>query len=290
MNAIGITQGRLSPPLQGRIQSFPAETWQREFTLAKQAGLDYIEWVYEADTRAANPLCSGAGAVEILAEIKRSGVEVLSVTADYYMTHRLVKADGVVDDDVVEDLEQLLSSAKRIGARYVMVPLVDGGRLETEAQIKGLTVLLHTIKPVLDQLDVELHMETDLDPARWASVLKATANDCIRACYDIGDRASLGYDPVKDFDHLGPWLGSVHIKDRHVGDISVPLGMGDADLSTCFDLIGKTGYTRPLILQTARNEDISELELAIANRYLVEQLLKDSSQRLESGKTIRECL
>ena len=38
MNPIGIMQGRLSPAVDGRIQSFPVETWRQEFELARQAG------------------------------------------------------------------------------------------------------------------------------------------------------------------------------------------------------------------------------------------------------------
>jgi L-ribulose-5-phosphate 3-epimerase len=54
MNPIGIMQGRLSPPVGGRIQSFPVDCWREEFFRAREAGLNCIEWVYEFETEARN--------------------------------------------------------------------------------------------------------------------------------------------------------------------------------------------------------------------------------------------
>ena len=42
---IGIMQGRLSKPLNGKIQSFPVNSWENEFYLAKDIGFKLIEWV-----------------------------------------------------------------------------------------------------------------------------------------------------------------------------------------------------------------------------------------------------
>ena len=56
---IGVMQGRLSPPRGGRIQSFPVDTWREEFGLARQAGLDCIEWIYEMEAAENNNSYSG---------------------------------------------------------------------------------------------------------------------------------------------------------------------------------------------------------------------------------------
>jgi hexulose-6-phosphate isomerase len=36
---IGFMQGRLSPMIDGRIQSFPWDYWENEFSLAKEIGI-----------------------------------------------------------------------------------------------------------------------------------------------------------------------------------------------------------------------------------------------------------
>ena len=42
---IGIMQGRLSLPEDGRIQSFPKRSWRKEFSRAQKAELASIEWI-----------------------------------------------------------------------------------------------------------------------------------------------------------------------------------------------------------------------------------------------------
>ena len=69
-NAIGIMQGRLSSGKEDQIQFFPVDTWREEFSIAKEAGLDCIEWVYEAETESVNPLSSEAGVAEIVDAVR----------------------------------------------------------------------------------------------------------------------------------------------------------------------------------------------------------------------------
>ena len=48
---LGIMQGRLSKPLNGKIQSFPTNTWKKEFYVAKEIGFELIEWVLDEDLK-----------------------------------------------------------------------------------------------------------------------------------------------------------------------------------------------------------------------------------------------
>ena len=58
---VGIMQGRLVPPIGDQIQAFPAERWREEFPAAHAAGLDSIEWIYDAEKDAMNPLVNDDG-------------------------------------------------------------------------------------------------------------------------------------------------------------------------------------------------------------------------------------
>ena len=40
-------QGRLSPPVDGRIQAFPRVWWREEFALADEADLRIMEWTLD---------------------------------------------------------------------------------------------------------------------------------------------------------------------------------------------------------------------------------------------------
>jgi len=46
-HGLGSMQGRLSQPLNDKIQHFPITKWQEEFHTASKIGLSSIEWVYE---------------------------------------------------------------------------------------------------------------------------------------------------------------------------------------------------------------------------------------------------
>lgn len=273
MNPIGIMQGRLSPPVNGRIQSFPVDTWRKEFTLARQAGLDCIEWIYEAETEAINPLRSDEALIEIRRLAENSGVPVWSVCADYYMAEQLVLPDGTLSNANIQHLFWLISQTRLLGARYIVLPFVDSCSLKSPEEIEGLIKVLRVVVPAAESAEVELHLETDLLPEDLVAVLECLSHPMIRANYDIGNSASLAHHPSKELRLLGPWLGSVHVKDRVRGGDTVPLGTGAADFATCFRLICAAGFNGPFILQAAREIGLSELELAIRNRRFVQEQL-----------------
>lgn len=270
MNPIGIMQGRLSPPIGGRIQAFPAGTWREEFVRAKEARLDCIEWIYEAGTEMVNPIQTAEGIGEILSLSEASGIEVRSICADYYMSERLVLR-GRAQDKVVEHLVWLLERAGVLGVRYVVLPFVDSSSLKSRQEIDGLLSVLRSVIPAAERARVEIHLETDLLPGDLVAILQSVDHPLVRANYDIGNSASLGHNPVEELTLLGRWLGSVHVKDRVIGGGTVPLGTGAADLPACFRLICASGFKGPFILQTARQPGLSETELAIRNRQFVEK-------------------
>ena len=52
---IGFMQGRLSPVIDGKIQSFPWETWQSEIKIAKNIGFNMMEWTLDQHNLYENP-------------------------------------------------------------------------------------------------------------------------------------------------------------------------------------------------------------------------------------------
>ena len=273
MNPIGIMQGRLSPPIGGRIQSFPVDTWREEFVRARDAGLDCIEWIYEVGTEEANPLQTDAGVANIRRLAEDSGVAVRSVCADFYIEERLVTPDGAPRWDAVEHLKWLVGRVGILGARHIVLPFVDASSLQSHQELEGLLGVLRGVTSAAERAGVELHLETDLKPADLVAVLERVSHPLVRANYDIGNSAALGHDPLEELTLLRPWLGSVHVKDRVLGGNTVLLGTGAADFPTCFRLISAAGFRGPFILQVARLEGMSEVELAIRNRRFVEEQL-----------------
>ncbi|MGE5373169.1 MAG: sugar phosphate isomerase/epimerase family protein [Solirubrobacterales bacterium] len=275
MNPIGIMQGRLLPPSDGKIQSFPAARWTEEFELARQAGLHCIEWIYEKPNEEKNPVRTDSGIEEMLRLSGASGVQVKSICADYYMTEHLVTKDGASIRTNVDHLIWLIGQGGKLGINYIVLPFVDSSSLASEAEFAALADILVLVLPAAEANRIELHLETDFTPKVLRAFLDRIGHPLVKANYDIGNCASLGHDPNEELVLLKDLLGSVHVKDRVLGGGTVPLGTGSADFETCFRLFNAAGFSGPYILQAARQDGMTEVELAVQNRKLVERFAKN---------------
>lgn len=273
MNPVGIMQGRLSPQSGPTIQSFPVTTWQNEFTRAQEAGLFCIEWIYEMGTDDRNPLRTDDGVRAIRKREKATGVVIRSICADYYMVQHLIDPAGRPVMAIQDHLAWLLGRAALLDCTYMVLPFVDASSLKTPAQLAGLEVLLSAMAPVIEEHDVEIHLETDLHPSTLAGLLRSVDHPLIRANYDIGNSASLGHEPREELTLLAGWIGSVHVKDRVRGGGTVALGTGAADFPFCFDAFRAMHFDRPYILQAARDSSVPDRDLAIRNRKFVEKYI-----------------
>jgi len=273
---IGIMQGRLLPPEPGRFQSFPKSGgWQREFPSAVAAGLDYIEWIFDAYGEEVNPLRSAATLGELQTEIARSGIQVPSLCADYFMDFPLLRCSA--EELAVREaaFTGLLSRCGICGIRRVVLPLVDASRMNSAQEWDGIVEMLNRVRPAAERAGVEIHLETDLGPRDFAALLERIPHPFLRVNYDTGNSASLGYRVADEFAAYGPRIGSVHIKDRVLGGGTVPLGTGNADFRATFCGLRKIGYRGNFTLQVARPEGGREVEaarehLAFARGYIKE--------------------
>lgn len=262
-NQFGIMQGRLLPPQEGRLQCFPRSGWEREFDLAAEVPLDYIEWIFDAHGFDINPLRSDAGITDLQSRISRTGVRIKSVCADYFMDFPLARCKeslGVLWD--------LLDQCRAIGVTRVVLPFVDAAAIRSEEFENVTRILEHAADQAL-QVGVELHLETSLTPLRFAELLAALPRSTVKVNYDSGNSASLGYMPEEEFLSVGTRIGSVHIKDRVLNGATVPLGSGNTDFVSVFKQLRNIGYAGDFTLQVARDADGNEVNWARKNLEFV---------------------
>jgi L-ribulose-5-phosphate 3-epimerase len=273
MPRIAIMQGRLGPPEAGRFQSFPRDGWRQEFPRAAAAGLDAIEWIDDEFGEDVNPLATDDGVFEMRRLAALHGVGVFSVCADYFMEHPFLRVTANARARGIERLRWLLHRCRHAGITRAVLPFVDHSRIETGDDMTIVEDVLRAALPDAERAGVELHLETSLDPAAFASLLDRLPHAYLKANYDSGNSASLGYRPHDEFAAYGNRIGSVHIKDRVRGGGTVPLGTGDADLPAVFDGLQRLGYGGDYVLQVARAEPGGEVAWARANRtFLIERL------------------
>jgi L-ribulose-5-phosphate 3-epimerase len=273
MTTIAIMQGRLVPPVDGRIQAFPRENWAEEFPRAAAAGLDGIEWIFDCHGEDVNPITTSAGVVQLRELSAEHGVAVRSVCADYFMERPFVRAAEAERAARLETLTRLLEQCAALGAGRVVLPFVDQSSMRTPEEQSGVAEVLRRALPAAERAGVELHLETDLDPEDFRHFLSLVPHPLVKVNYDSGNSASLGYRPREEFAAYGERVGSVHIKDRVRGGSTVPLGTGDTDFEALFAGLRGLGYSGDFVLQVARGVEGEEVEWARRNRAFVENYL-----------------
>lgn len=252
-------QGRLSPPEQGRFQSFPREAWEREIILAPRVPLRGIEWIYDLYGQGVNPLETEQGRIALRANLARHGVQVVSVCADYFMDCPLLHPDPDTRAERQSRLEWLISVCSQMDIRRIVLPFVDGSRMADASAMTAVIRLLHAVLASAEAAAVELHLETDLGPEEFRAFLREIEHPLVKVNYDAGNSSSLGYRPVDEFAAYGERVGSVHLKDRLCGGSTVPLGEGDADFASLRAALVDMGYEGDFVLQVARGEPSDEL-------------------------------
>lgn len=270
---LGIMQGRLLPPIEGRIQAFPRHNWPNEFAYAAAAGLYAIEWIYDTYGLGANPIESGPGIERILQLSQSHGVAIRSICADYFMDFTLVRATEVERVERLTHLRWLLQAAQRMGVTRMVLPFVDSSEIRDDTDRDAVIDTLQRALPSAAAAGVELHLETSLDPDAFALLLERIPHPLVKVNYDSGNSSSLGYRPADEFAAYGARVGSVHIKDRLLHGTTVPLGRGDADLNEVFQGLHSLNYTGDFVLQVARGNSGAEVDWAAGNRVYVEGFL-----------------
>jgi hexulose-6-phosphate isomerase len=276
MALLGFMQGRLSPPVGGRIQAFPWQHWRSEFSLASRHGFPLIEWTLDQERLDENPLMTAGGRREIQALAGDLGVQVRSLTGDCFMEAPFYKAMGRERGRRLDQVERVIEASAEIGVDYVVVPLVDNGRLESIGQEEDLRTGLARVAPLLKRTGIRILFESDFDPGRLRQFLEPSDPSLFGVNYDVGNSAAMGFDPAEEIRAYGDRILNVHVKDRVLGGSTVPLGQGHAQFGAVFGALKRIGYAGNYILQTARAADGRDVEVLCEYRDAVLRWLREA--------------
>jgi L-ribulose-5-phosphate 3-epimerase len=258
----GVMQGRLSPPENGRFQSFPGSSWRDEFARARRIGLDFIEWIHDAYGEACNPIFTQQGWAELAALKAEHHITTPSLCADWFMEFPLLRCTAEERQQRERHLHALLPVAAAIGADHIVLPLVDGARMIDSADQATMLAALGRALPCAERSGVSLHLEADLNPSDFAAFLRRMPHPMLMVNWDSGNSSGLGYEAREEFAAYGNRIGSVHIKDRDRrpdGTVETrPLGTGSADFEAIFAGLKHLKYAGGFTLQVARGSDHDE--------------------------------
>ena len=258
-NKIGAMQGRLVPKYQGRYQAFPIGMWQDEFKVAKECGLDLIEFILDFNDADKNPLLKPGGVDEIVNISRDTGVSVKTICADYFMEAPLHSNDNKVVEESLKVLEKLLEVAKILKVTDIVIPCVDQSSLKTKEAVDEFVKQVAKIIPIIEKENINLSLETDLAPKPFIELLNKLNSKNISVNYDIGNSAALGFDSDKELELYGDRITDIHIKDRALGGGPVILGEGNADFVKFFRKLKEFDYQGPFIMQAYRDDEGVEI-------------------------------
>ena len=248
-------QGRLLPKYKGRYQAHPVGYWEDEFSVASELGLDCIEFILDYQDYEKNPLISTKGCQQINSITASSGVNVVSICADYFMEAPLHSNNDQQSITSIEVLINLLHTTKALNVKDIIIPCVEKSSLQKKQLQDRFCEVLQSVIPVAEKCNINLALETDLDPTQFESLLTVLDSYNVTVNYDIGNSAALGYNYSEELGAYGERISDIHIKDRKLGGGSVILGSGNADIFGFFEALSNFDYTGPFIMQVYRDDD-----------------------------------
>ena len=271
----GIMQGRLLPKFKNRYQAHPLGYWKDEFTIAKEIGLSYIEFILDHNDYEKNPLITDLGINEIVNIIQKTGIGVRSICADIFMEAPLHSENISISNTSKEILLKLIENSAKLGITDIVIPCVDQSTLKGEADQNRLIENLTEPIKLANKRKINLALETDLAPIPFLNLLNKLDAGVVKVNYDIGNSASLGFDIFEEFKLYGNRISDIHIKDRVLGGGSVVLGTGNANFKSFFQVFSKIDFKGPIVMQVYRDEEGVEIfkkqfdwfKLKIKNEY-----------------------
>jgi hexulose-6-phosphate isomerase len=211
------------------------------------------------------------GVKRIKALISKTGVCIGAVCADYFIDCPLLRCSRLELKERLDVVDLLIGSLNKVGIQYLEIPFVDNSAVKDKIELEQ---IIQVIKPRLEkvyQLGVTLAFETSLPAEVFRAFLLGLNHQAARANYDMGNSASLGYNPKEELEAYGELVVTVHVKDRVLKGETVPLGQGSTDFATCFSILRTKNYAGPFILQVARDAD--EMLWARKNVQFVKKFL-----------------
>ena len=253
INRIGFMQGRLSSIVDGKIQSFPWEEWEKEFERAFEIQLSIMEWTLDYQELRKNPLMTVQGREKINNLSKKYNLSIPSLTGDCFMQKPFWKTIKSDNSNLVCDLENILEASKKVGIKMILIPLVDSGKIENLTQENLFVDVCLSMQSFLKNNQMFLIFESDYPPDKLSKFIDRFPSEQYGINYDIGNSAALGFNPLNEFDKYGDRIINVHVKDRLLNGGTVRLGEGFANFENVFENLKTIKYKGNYILQTARS-------------------------------------
>jgi hexulose-6-phosphate isomerase len=251
MIKLGFMQGRLVPQEKKKIQSFPWKNWQNEFKIANHNKLNLMEWTVDKKNFYKNPINNKKGIQKIKNLKKKFNIKIESITCDFFMESPFFLKKNF---QTLDQLNHLIENSSKLKIKYIVLPLVDNGRIKNKSYEKIFLRQVLKLKKILEKNKVKLIFESDFKPQKLLKFINKLPKKNYGINYDSGNSAGFNFkfEDEKIYFHR---VLNIHLKDKNKKNISVDLGKGVANFKDVFEYCKKINYKGNYILQTARNKN-----------------------------------
>ena len=145
----GIVQGRLTQSPPDCLQWFPQSGWQKEFNVASEIGVNYIELIAEVQHNAEKPIWTNDGIEKIKQLVKADNLTLHALCNDY------IVENSFLDEGAIQQNIELLEQGRKLGVEKYIMPFFESSELTTENMqeymIRGLIRMRLYMSMVLSQ-------------------------------------------------------------------------------------------------------------------------------------------
>jgi hexulose-6-phosphate isomerase len=240
---IGILQGRLSKPIDNKMQEFPRSNWEQEFNKVEEIGLSGIEWLITPKDNLTNPFF-----------IKNNlPKNILSVCVDTMVNTNFYKKKFLK-----KNLVPVLDKMTELKIKKIVIPLLeDSSVTDTVIRYKFLKNFL----PIsINYPNIDFCFEFECEKEIVMKIVNKMNNFFIT--YDTGNFTSFYKENINHQDlikYFGNKIKNIHIKDRDYQGNTKFFGLGDTNFKIIFEMLKKINYNENVILQLAREVEGNEI-------------------------------
>ena len=264
LNSIAVLQGRLvNSEKKNHIQYFPSRNWIKEFNIAQNLKIKFIEWVANYENIRLNPIFHKSGIKKIKKYKKKYNIEVRSIDMQFIIKKPFFKSKGKEFDKRLNLLKKIVINTQKIGINYIFLPILENSSLKNSIEEN---IFVNEIKKLSRFLNNKSYflIESDYHPKKLLNFIKKINIKKVRINDDTGNSAHFGYKINKEKIYF-KYVKNVHLKDKTSKGLSVPLGMGKVNFKNFFSMLRQLNYKGYFSLQSARSKTGDHINEIIKN-------------------------
>ena len=126
LNLLAVLQGRLvNSEKRNYIQYFPSKNWIKEFYIANNIKIKFIEWVANYENIKLNPILYKSGIKKINKYKKKYNIKIRSIDMQFIINKPFFKSKGVEFSRRLNLLKKIILNTQKIGIKFVILPILE---------------------------------------------------------------------------------------------------------------------------------------------------------------------